>query len=58
MRKYKTEKIKKLCLGFSQLNGNEQEHIMEISKNLLFIKLKTYSLIRTASVKNKEKKQE
>ena len=58
MRISKNEKTEKLCSGFNQLDGKDQEHVFGILQGLLFAKLKTDSVmssIDTPAWNEKEK---
>jgi hypothetical protein len=59
MRISRDTKTEKLCSGFLQLDGKEQEHIFGVLQGLLFAKLKTDSAILSASspARIEEKKQ-
>jgi hypothetical protein len=59
MRICKNEKTEKLCSGFSQLDGKEQEHIFGVLQGLLFAKLKTDSaMILSGAVSQNEGEKE
>jgi hypothetical protein len=59
MRISRDTKTEKLCSGFSQLDGKDQEHIFGVLQGLLFAKLKADSAMLPISspVQNEEKKQ-
>jgi len=60
MRNAGNEKTEKLCSGFSQLDGKDQEHIFGVMQGLLFAKLKTDKamLAGASAYRNEEEKQE
>jgi len=59
MRISKIERTEKLCSGFSQLDGKDQEHIFGILQGLLFAKLKSDSAMMPKDnlMRNVEEKQ-
>jgi hypothetical protein len=59
MRIDKGEKAEKLCSGFTQLDGKDQEHIFGVLQGLLFAKLKTDSAMMSKDnpKRNVEEKQ-
>jgi len=59
MRINEKEKPEKLCSGFSQLDGKEQENVFGLLQGLLFAKLKTDSAMASAdsTTRNEDEKQ-